>query len=99
MILEYFTAPWCAPCKTMLPMVEDVCKESDFLVRVWDYNTPQGIAQAERRNVLGFPTMVLCEFKGERGADGSFQDSAVEYSRHQGVMGRGDFERWIKGEE
>ena len=79
MILEYFTAPWCAPCKTMLPMVEDVWKGE---MRIIDYMNG-GSELIEDAGVLSFPTMRLL-------------DVDKEITRHTGVMGRGDFERWIK---
>ena len=91
MILEYFTAPWCAPCKTMLPMIEDVCKEAGIEIRLWDYSNEYGKHMIENKNILSFPSMIL--------NDGGGYFVTTETKRHTGAMGRGDFERWIKGEE
>jgi thioredoxin 1 len=58
-----FWAPWCAPCKIMMPVVEELA--SDFpLVVVATLNVDDDPEIAQRYNVLSIPTFMV--FKGGR---------------------------------
>jgi thioredoxin 1 len=52
-----FWAPWCAPCRLLAPIVEQVASERGFkLVKV---NTDENIATTVRFNVRANPTLLF----------------------------------------
>jgi thioredoxin-like negative regulator of GroEL len=56
MRLEYFTAPWCAPCKTFGPIMDKVAKDYELDVEKIDIQaTPERIPA----DVLTIPTVIL----------------------------------------
>lgn len=56
MTLIYFTAPWCVPCRTFGPIMDQVTKVPVYKVDV-DHN-PEMAATV---NVFSVPTVVLTE--------------------------------------
>jgi len=57
-----FWAPWCGPCRTMAPIVEELAAEQDGRIRVFKLNVDDNQATAARYEVLSIPT--LCLFEG-----------------------------------
>lgn len=56
----YFTAPWCAPCKKLGPILEKIAKEHpDFAFLKIDIDRENNSKIAERYNVVSVPTLVL----------------------------------------
>ena len=56
MKLEYFTAPWCQPCKTFGPTLENVAREKEiYLDKVNIQDEPERLPT----DVLGIPTVIL----------------------------------------
>jgi thioredoxin-like negative regulator of GroEL len=56
--LYYYTAPWCNPCQTLGPIMEDVAKQIPVRKQNIDYVDPAIITAA---NVKSVPTVVLVE--------------------------------------
>ncbi len=56
--LFYYTAPWCNPCQTLGPIMEDVAKQIPVRKQNIDYVDPAIITAA---NVKSVPTVVLVE--------------------------------------
>lgn len=58
-VLVDFFADWCAPCKMMIPILNEVSEELTGNTRVGKVNTGQYQSVAARYNVRSIPTMVL----------------------------------------
>lgn len=81
-ILYYFSATWCAPCKMMSPIVQEVMEGKDIeLVKVDIEDTPEMV---RKYNVRSVPTFVLV------------RDDVV-YGTKIGSCSKEQFDKWIKG--
>ncbi len=60
-VLVDFTAPWCAPCRQMTPVLRDLADQRDD-VRIVSLDVDTEKETAARYGVLGMPTFVL--FRG-----------------------------------
>ncbi|HKJ40915.1 MAG TPA: thioredoxin [Sunxiuqinia sp.] len=58
-ILVDFWASWCAPCRMMAPVLNDVAEELNGNKRVGKVNIEQFQSMAQRFKVRNIPTMVL----------------------------------------
>jgi thioredoxin-like negative regulator of GroEL len=56
--LYYYTAPWCNPCQTLGPIMEEVAKQISVRKQNIDYIDPAIVAAA---NVKSVPTVILVE--------------------------------------
>jgi thioredoxin 1 len=56
--LFYYTAPWCQPCQTLGPIMEEIAKQIPVRKQNVDYADPLILESANVRNV---PTVVLVE--------------------------------------
>ncbi|HBW73822.1 MAG: Thioredoxin [Candidatus Magasanikbacteria bacterium GW2011_GWA2_45_39] len=62
-VMVDFWATWCGPCKTMLPVVEDLAKElSGKPYKIGKVNVDENSALAGQFNVMSIPTFIF--FKG-----------------------------------
>jgi len=57
-----FWAPWCGPCKAMLPVVEELSKEYDGKIKVVKVNVDENIDAPGKYSVMSIPTFII--FKG-----------------------------------
>ena len=60
-VLVDFWAPWCAPCRVVAPVLEEIAAERDDL-RVVKLNIDENQQTAATFEVLSIPTMIL--FRG-----------------------------------
>ncbi len=58
-VLVDFWAPWCSPCKMIVPILEQVGKELADTLKVCKINVDDHPNIASRYNVRGIPTMLL----------------------------------------
>lgn len=58
-VLVDFWAEWCAPCKMMAPILNEVAEELSGNTRVGKLNTAEFGSVAQRFNVRGIPTMIV----------------------------------------
>ncbi len=58
-VLVDFYADWCAPCKMMVPILNEVAEELTGSTHVGKVDTGQYQSVASRYNVRSIPTMVL----------------------------------------
>jgi len=56
--LYYYTAPWCNPCQTLGPIMDEVAKQIPVRKQNIDYVDPAIITAA---NVKSVPTVILVE--------------------------------------
>lgn len=61
-VLVDFWAPWCGPCKTMLPIVEELAEEYDSKVKVVKVNVDENAEISGKYNVMSIPSFLI--FKG-----------------------------------
>lgn len=60
-------APWCPPCRTIAPVIEQLAAELSGRVKVGKLNTDENQSTASRFGVRSIPTILI--FKGGREVD------------------------------
>lgn len=64
MRLEYFTAPWCQPCKVFGPTIEKFAEENGYVLdKINIQDEPERLVP----DVLGLPTVILYDGDNEVG--------------------------------
>jgi thioredoxin 1 len=61
-VLVDYWANWCAPCKMIAPLLEEIAEEYAGKIKVAKLDIDQNRAVTERFKVRGIPTLML--FKG-----------------------------------
>ena len=61
-VLVDFWAPWCGPCKQMLPIVEELAGEYEGKVKIVKMNVDESTEVPGKYNVMSIPTFII--FKG-----------------------------------
>jgi thioredoxin 1 len=75
LVLVDFWAPRCAPCKVMMPWLEQLASQYQGRLTIRKLNIDEHLAMRETHNVSGVPTLVL------------FRDG-VECDRQRGMRDR-----------
>jgi len=58
-VLVDFWAPWCAPCRMVAPVLEQIAKERDGEVIIAKLNIDESPLIAQRYGIMSIPTMVV----------------------------------------
>lgn len=66
-VLVDFWAEWCAPCRAVAPVVEEIAKEYDGKIKVVKMNVDDNPGTPSKYQVMGIPTLIL--FKGGQPVD------------------------------
>lgn len=54
-----FWAPWCAPCRIVSPIVEELAKEYEGKLKVGKINVDENPKAAQNFSVMSIPTIIL----------------------------------------
>lgn len=82
-VIVDFWAEWCAPCRAIAPMIDDLAKKYAEKVVFVEINTDENPKTPQQYMVMGIPTLLF--FK-----KGKLVDQVV------GAMPRGPFEERVK---
>ena len=58
-VLVDFWAPWCGPCRTIGPIVNELAKDFDGRAKVAKVNVDDAPALAQRFGIQGIPTILI----------------------------------------
>jgi len=59
LILIDFWAPWCAPCKALMPVLENALKDLEDKVTAYSLNIEDNPEAPTQHNVMSIPTLML----------------------------------------
>jgi len=59
-VLLDFWAPWCAPCRMVVPLVEEIARERPD-IKVGKVNVDEQMELASQFGVMSIPTLVVME--------------------------------------
>ncbi|MEX2012858.1 MAG: thioredoxin, partial [Candidatus Levyibacteriota bacterium] len=58
-VLVDFWAPWCAPCRIVSPIVEELAKEYEGKIKIGKLNVDENAQSAQGFSVMSIPTVIL----------------------------------------
>ena len=77
-VLVDFWAVWCAPCRMLAPVVEEVAEDFGDQAKVVNLNVDENAKTSAKYNIRGIPTLLL--FK-----DGEIKDQLVGMNSKENI--------------
>ena len=78
-VLLDFWAPWCAPCRMVVPIVEEIADERPD-IKVGKINVDEEAELASRFSIMSIPTLVVIE-------NGKIVDQAMGARSKEAILG------------
>lgn len=78
-----FWAPWCGPCKMMLPIIDELAKQYEGKVNIGKLNVDENPDTCEEYGIMNIPTMLF------------FKNGEL-VNRHVGAGRKPDIEKLIE---
>lgn len=60
-----FYADWCAPCRAMSPILEELAEEYKGKVDIYKVNVDENKALSQKYQIRSIPLMMLCPMEGD----------------------------------
>lgn len=58
-VLVDFYADWCGPCKMMAPIIDELAKEYDGIIKIGKLDVDDNPDTAKQYRVMSIPTMII----------------------------------------
>ena len=58
-VLVDFWAPWCAPCRMLAPVIEELAHDFEGRAKVGKMNVDEAGAIAQQFNIMSIPTLII----------------------------------------
>lgn len=81
-VLVYFWAPWCIPCKTLSPIIDDISLKYNGKLRIVKLNVDDNYDTTYEYKIRNVPTLILFR-KGKK------------IAKRVGIAGKYDLINWI----
>jgi thioredoxin 1 len=59
LVLVDFWAPWCAPCRMLGPVIEEIAEEQKEKVKVCKMNVDENMEFPQKYGIMSIPTVLL----------------------------------------